>query len=40
MSADHDYLRSARGLMAGMAIGLLLYAAGLAIVAMWIWWLP
>lgn len=33
-------LRSERGLLASAFLGLLIFATGFAIVAMWIWWLP
>lgn len=35
----HD-LRSERGLLASAFLGLLIFATGIAIVAMWIRWLP
>lgn len=38
--SDHDDLRPARGFLASAFIGLLLYAAGISLVAMWIWWMP
>jgi len=40
MSADNEDMRPARGLLAAVAVGLLFYAVGLAIVATWIRWMP
>ena len=37
--SGHD-LRSERGLLVSAFLGLLIFAIGIAIVAMGIWWLP